>query len=118
MASCASGYNASVHWTSAGLTSHVWVISCGVLPVTRMSERTTPEGPSARREQVVHSKSSHGVNAGGGGLSGPDVDDGSIHVYQIDLRANANATEYPTERPLDCGWPDLRRHLVHVDADE
>src|SRR5713101_7963739 len=63
-------------------------------------------------------KSSHGVNAGGGGLSGPDVDDGSIHVYQIDLRANANATEYPTERPLDCGWPDLRRHLVHVDADE
>src|SRR6266704_1182330 len=51
-------------------------------------------------------------------ISGTDVDDGAILVHQIDLRANANATEYPTERPLDCGWPDLRRHFVHVDADE
>ena len=48
----------------------------------------------------------------------PDVDNGSSLVDQIELRANANATEYPTERPLDCGWPDLRRHFLHVDADE
>src|SRR5882724_10692403 len=63
-------------------------------------------------------KSLHGVNAGGRGFSGPNVDDGSSLVHQIDLRANANATEYPTERPLDGGWPDVRRHLVHVDADQ
>src|SRR6266478_5239882 len=63
-------------------------------------------------------KSLHVVHAGGRGLSCPDVDDGSILVHQVELRANANATKYPTERPLDGGWPDVRRHLVHVDADE
>src|SRR5262249_35989729 len=63
-------------------------------------------------------KSLHVVNAGGRALSCPDVDDGSILVHQIELRANANAADYPIERPLDCGRPDLRRHLMHVDADE
>jgi hypothetical protein len=83
-----------------------------------MSERIIPEDPSARREQVVHAKRCMGVNAGGRALRGPDLDDGSILVHQIDLRANANATEDATDRPFDCSRPDLRRHLVHVDADQ
>src|SRR5258708_20357583 len=56
MACCATGYNASAHRMSAAVTSQVRSRCCGVFRATRMSERTTPEAPGARRAQVASSK--------------------------------------------------------------
>src|SRR2546426_11916340 len=47
-----------------------------------------------------------------------DIDDGAIHVHNVDLPADANHAEDTLERLLDRGRLDAWSRLLHVQPDE